>query len=320
MENKNTIKISDLFLKDENINPNDYQYFKFFKPGIKENEIYKIIETSLKKNIGWIIPVTALTSNNHDYINDKIFLKYAFATYKLILKYESDKESIVFNQNTAFLVIDKKEINKTANFNIKYYYSSLFQYGYLIKDIKIKSQNFKTPEKKIKIQTISNKLYKEKYIDELFNNLIFEQHPLVKFHVLYQVIELFIERILLNEIKILSKRIEKKEIYSANIDEELKKFKSEERRINKLFSNYTENLNSNIKKAFKDECNFLLEKLGDNDAKNKYDIHKSIYKIRNYIVHDYRNIPFEYHENLKKINSVFDILITDLLINYIETI
>jgi len=163
----------------------------------------------------------------------------------------------------------------------------------------------------VDLQQIASPLQPENYLRELFEELIYEQHPLVKFHLLYQVIELLLEKVLHHELKTVYDKLKKKEIYTRDLQDEIKKFIAEEQRITKLFSDYEKNLDTI---DLQNQCDLLLQALGKSEQKGK-GVAKSLYAVRNFIVHDYRSLPKSQIATLKEINSYFEILLIDMLLN-----
>lgn len=308
-----------LDISDTDINKiEDYQVYQMYKTNFSENDIYQVYEKDLNDRIGWVFPIIALSSNKHSFANNKHFKCYAYVAYRTLIANSTD-EFIEFHENTMILILYKSKLASIPNFQIKDYLPSLFQYGYLTKNIDDLNNSFKAINSfRIEIQSISDKLKQEDYPFELFNDLIFEKHPLVKFHVLYQNIELLISKILLNEINLLSQNIERKKVYTRDIGRKLENFVAESKRISKLLSDYS-SLKDNFVDLLKTECNNLLVLLGKSEETEE-NIDRSLYAVRNFIVHDYRNIPRAYHNNLVQINCYFELFITDLLINYKQLI
>lgn len=292
----------------------DYQLFKMYKSDFIENDIFQVYEKTINDRIGWIFPIIALSSTSHEFADNPHFKRYAFMAYK-ILTSDSEDEFLDFHENLMILILCKSKLTRIQDFRMEDYLPSLFQYGYMTKDVSVTNNSFRiVTRNKVEIQCISDSLKKEDYPYELFKDLIFETHPLVKFHILYQNIELLISKILLNEINILSKNIELKKVYTRDIARKLENFVAENKRITKLFSDYC-NPKGEFFELLKTECDNLLTKLGKSDE-TKSNIDRSLYAIRNFIVHDYRNISKTYHDDLKQLNCYFELFITDLLINY----
>lgn len=54
-----------------------------------ENSIYQVLVKN--QRIGWIFPVQALLSRDHDYAKNSFFLKYAYVAICLLLEQIEDK-------------------------------------------------------------------------------------------------------------------------------------------------------------------------------------------------------------------------------------
>jgi hypothetical protein len=146
----------------------------------------------------------------------------------------------------------------------------------------------------------------------VFQDLIYEPHPLVKFHILYQVVEYLIERILYYELEDLSNQLKQRKIYTRDLQEKTKSFLSEEKRIKKLFAEYTFDINT---LDFRNCCQSLLQCIGRDECSGE-DTGKLTYMVRNFIVHDYRNFPKAEIEKLAQLNFYFEMLVIDLLLKF----
>ncbi len=62
-----------------------------------------------------------------------------------------------------------------------------------------------------------------------------------------------------------------------------------------------------------DSCLFPFGK----EEQTGKDFSTSFYALRNFIVHDYRNIPKSEIANMNEMNVHFEILVVDMLINFI---
>jgi len=313
---------------------NNFLIFIFFKNDYSENDIFQVYEKDENRDdirIGWIFPIQSLSSNQHDFADNQYFLKYAFVAYqKLLLEKEIDFElngnynlNTLYKVNSMILILDKDNLKSIINFNLKYYLPSFYRYGYFTVSNRNTNINFRQIDKRVNIQSISKVLQNEDYIFELYKELIFERHPLVKFHVLYQIIELLIEKVLYNGVdnfktnfENLLQDLKSKTIDTRKIQDEIGVFVSEKDRIKKLFYDYSKNCDRELQKLLSEQCSVLLDKIGKKEDGGE--IEKSLYSVRNLIVHNYRVIQKLETGLLMEINSLFEILVSDLLINYKE--
>jgi len=302
--------------------PENFTLYILYKSEFLENNIFEVYERELNKRIGWIFPLQSLLSNYHKYVENVYFLRYAFVAFQKLLtntnnssKFAIDKET---NELGEFYDVDSTIVlilsNETLpdDFQFRFYLPALFKYGYYFKNVKDFHAITKPPAgKKVNLQKIASPLQPEDYLTELFEELIYEQHPLVKFHLLYQVVELLIEKVLHHKLKTVYDKLKKKEIYTRDLQDEIKKFLAEEQRITKLFSDYEKNLDT---RDLQNQCDLLLQALGKSEQKDK-GVAKSLYAVRNFIVHDYRSLPKPQIATLKDLNSHFEILLVDMLLN-----
>ncbi|MBK6771238.1 MAG: hypothetical protein IPG78_03645 [Ignavibacteria bacterium] len=125
------------------------------------------------------------------------------------------------------------------------------------------------------------------------------------------------ERILFNEVEILSKKLKAKKIFAIDFKDKITTFESESKRINKLFSEYAIGLDKIITNDLLQACENFLKEV------NRYEVnmnlYKSFYSVRNFIVHDYRNISKKALELFLEVNQAFENLSVELIIRYKET-
>ncbi len=305
--------------------PKNYTLHLLYNSKFSENDIFQVYERDLNKRIGWIFPLQSLLSTDHDYAENVHFLKYAFVAFQKLLtnvnialdREINDLRKVYDADSTIVLILSNQTL--PDGFPFQFYLPALFKYGYYFKYVKDFHSITKPPDgTKVHLQQIASPLQQEDYLTELFEALIYEQHPLVKFHLLYQVIELLIEKVLrhefkavCDELKAVCDKLEEKKIYIHDLQEHIKDFIPEEKRIKKLFSDYEKNLDI---EDLRNQCDSLLQAIGKAEQTGE-GIAKSLYAVRNFIVHDYRSLPKLQIDTLKDINSHFEILLVDMLLN-----
>ncbi|WP_235335263.1 hypothetical protein [Aphanizomenon flos-aquae] len=283
-----------------------------------------------------------------------IFLKYAYvAFYKLLLnqedyshftpsieQIEDYKLTDFYGDNIIILILFKTNIQKIANFNIDNYLASLYSHSYYyceptenikkintcqptedLNEIKNRANLKSSGNTRLILQRSSKYLQGESYIDRLFKSLLkTEEHHLVRFYLLYQVIELMIqivfERKILDEIN----------NFNNNADKNIRKFKekidnisTEKTRVSILINDYVKINNPNLLIS----CNELIKLFNDDDSNEKDDISKkqdlggALYKVRCLIVHHFRKLPDKIlEEKLREINKEFENIIIKIILDY----
>jgi len=186
---------------------------------------------------------------------------------------------------------------------------------------KIKIKEIKTLDKRIILKPISEDLGNEDYITQLFINLLpYQEHPLVIFHLLYQVIELLMSKIAMRELKKIIEKARHPEYRSLSDMKEdlekLQKIQQEKGNIKKLFSSVQ--FFDKQDQKLKSECEIFLkmqEPEKQEPGPEKQEPAEFLYKTRNLIVHEYRNLK-ERALIEEKINIRFEKMLIDLLIEY----
>ncbi len=366
--NKEQFNIEYVLKPYTDYNPDDYLVYGFLnKYGYAENDIFQVVEKNLKRSengngrIGWIFPLQALISNEHDFAGNEHFLKYAFVAFLKLLKADDNiitNEAInetneinslrdLYIDDLIILILSKSAIFKIKEFELKDYLISLYEYGFYIinsiDDFKSYAEvayedDFVKPKEKIHINPVCSYLKGYDYIYILLKELIYEKHYLVKFHLLYQVIELMIERVLKEEVKREVIRLNediKYEIKAHDVLEKMQKISTEKTRVSLLF-NGTYKSGDIMKKELRDSCNNLLveilkQKISDGEVKVKEeeiettlatvlknDVGDALYKVRNFLVHNYRSLKSDYVQIMKTINNEFEKVILDFMFSYKE--
>lgn len=202
---------------------NNFSFKQLHKHKIPENEIRQAYIKANKNNstqdtrIGWIIPVSALISEDHDYKDDIHFGYYAFYAYAYLLK---DKEvqaqlkdgkglseiinNLYVENNDSVLFICENN-NLPIHTTLDCFEISLYQYGYYRKYKEVNSK-CKLIESSIRINLVrtsdvffSDK-YNDEYIESFIEELVFEDNQKIRFFLLYQFVEIFIDDIMITQL------------------------------------------------------------------------------------------------------------------------
>lgn len=320
--------------KKDEFSPERYFIFIFHNNELPENYIFQLYEKNLNKRIGWIFPLQALSSNKHSYSNNEHFLKIAFPAFINLISsvkqhYTPEmKDSFLlddfYSPGSIILILDKEEINQISSFNIDDYIPNLYQYGYLSKPYNIKlnknieyefyeDNTSKSIRTRISIAPISSHLKNDYFIYQLFKELLgHEEGPPFRFYLLYQIIELLIRRIFNHQFntKIISVPIENQDLF--DMKDKLQEMASEKKRINLLFNEYAKVNSPELYDLLSD---FLSLREQDKAKNTLADL---LYKVRSFLVHNYRQIEPKQVNLMGDINFYFERIIIYLLINYKE--
>jgi len=317
-------------------NLDDYLVGFYTKKKVKESEIKRLKNNDSDGVIGWIIPILSIESSEHEKSNLPGFLRYAFislfALFKSYPKYGKvnidalhQKPSVNLSQlfyDELVIVLIYKPMTSLAD--LQSLCSQLLDQG-LVKlterdpsEIKFIKSITEENTFNLKIKPISS-LIKENILIEkvLHEQFPYESTPAFRFFILYQIVELLIEKVYFHQQeKLISDLIASKHDLSQakDIFEKIQGFTSEKKRMTLLFDKYTSN-NHDFSSLITISKSLLS---GMNNDNEKSDIVSNLYPIRNFIVHNYRNFKTEHNSKLDEL--VEDILsyIPSILSNYHE--
>lgn len=317
------------FELDDCFDNKDFLVFFFSKAGLTESEIFQVYDKPQGNRMGWLIPVNALSSNDHDKASDIHFQKYAYAAIKFSLKGMSpdiftktpqdvyDRSFFMSDflpESTAILVVSKEKVGD--KFEISRWTPSFAACGYFpltpIDPKNIKAQSPRNHAEKFYVYPVSESIDNIVQISAIISYTFpYEGNPLFQFFYLYQIIEFLLDLVFRNE----QSRVVQDLINSQNdlnatkeILERTNQNTSERKRLNLLISNYCrcETETTELVRL----CNFLLPLLKQKQAENFTD---AVYPIRNFLFHQYRNFPRDGEEILSSINSELVALLPKLL-------
>lgn len=322
-EDEETIKVRTPLKLDNDFKDKNFDVFFLAKKNIKENEVFQVFNQENRRRIGWLIPVNALSSDGHDYVDNPHFLKYAYVgiqhaliklddSYYSCLPEDSDEIMLcdIFHESTALLIISKETLEGGMPFDFDRALPCLFKYGYVKlgtvnpDDIKLIIDIERV--NKLNINFVSSEIDGYHIINELLHmSVAYEDNTVFKFFLIYQIIELLMEVVYKNEHDIIIDKIinirgdiSKTKDLLGNISESL----SEKNRISLLIKEYSciESSLSEIKGS----CHLLLDAIGR--PTNNVEFSNYFYPIRNFIFHQYRDFPVSARSLLNDV--VYDLI------------
>jgi hypothetical protein len=310
---------------DNQFDPTNFTAQMLFHNNLSENNIFQVYEKILGERIGWIIPLSALGSNEHDYSDNPHFLRYAYVAYRKLIDsdFQTNKPAYKLNYtledffppNSAILVLNDKT-RKIPDFDIDNYFPTLYFYGYYPNYVRVEStkeMRFEADQKRITLYPISTVLRDETFLKELFKNYLnVSTDDISKFHLLYQVVELLIERVFRSKLKAwLAENHEHEEAHKLR--EKILEISNTEKRLEILFCDYVK-----IERPLTELRSILLEFL---DEKSDSDTPTSrlLYQARNVIFHGYRKLTPEQKALLTELNKYLDEYLVKAVATYAET-
>lgn len=309
-----------------------YEILLFENPYLTaENDIFQVYESTLgDSRLGWIFPVTSLDSNENDYAEDKYFKHYRYVAYwkllslEYLLKYQEAKQEYRLSEifpNLSVFIISKEEIAKIPDFKIENYLLSLLKLDYLLFRGAIKGKSVFDKTQAIEALRKGNHRFTIKksafdITDNQYTNSLFLEHLyqsenfLVKYILLYQILEHFIQEIADVKLDELIKSYQDGAISKHSLRQGISRFSNDGTLVKKVFERTT--IGRETKKNFNDKCSFLFKDIGENLEGDFVDV---LYGLRNLVTHRYRTIS-EKTDDLKEITRLFETIIIELLINF----
>lgn len=321
-------------------NQDEYSVYNFKNDVLNsENDIYQVFLETQKRRIGWIFPIQVLNSTDHQYSNFSPFLNYSYVAFYQLLLNKSDnytrrpslssgkelKITDFYPENTIVFVLSKDTISDIfSDFNIDNLIPGFFQFNYHYltrnnlfnaspKDFVKSFFNELKGKKKISIKYCPEGMVADSYLNNLFKHVLpSESHHLVRYHNVYQVLEMLIEEIFNFDFDSSLTKYNNSEFSRMDFKVHLQKILDEQKRIKNviMFSRIKDIKQDNFHSA----CNDLLSRID----KERSSFVEALYRVRSLIVHDYRI----FRDDPITINLLdiiifhFEIFITDLLILY----
>ena len=291
---------------------------------VSENSIYRVYCDNIR--CGWIFPIQALVSKEHNYVDDEFFLQYAYlGMYFLLSSFSKDdinsdtRIELKYNPNDHLLLIDHDNIKRINNFTIKNYVVSLFKYGYgFNEEGNTITENILIPEKNMKLTSLPACINNNVGIYFLFTELINNKESEYSlFYVLYQLIELLISKVLIFEFKKQVQAIDWDETNLIDANDSINKTIKEKNRIKALFNIYSNPDNGKIENLSNVCKTFLLS--------SKYDTEESLkdktcvdnfYRVRCCLVHSLYKYDTSTAGLLAEVNKCFLDVIMDILLTF----
>ncbi len=298
-----------------------------------ENDIFEIYERQWNRRIGWLFPIQVLESNDNDFANNPHLNKYKYVTFKYLLSQEptinntysgNAQYSITdfYNDNIIIFVISRDTIPNGSSFSIENHLPSFADYGYYTWN-KEHHQLFpqqrtlalrKRGQKRLTIHQSKQNISENQFLLDLYQrHLKSANHFLLKFILLYQVIEHMMEENFDDDFKKLVDKYEQSKLSKNDLKEQINIITKERTNISSLV---TKTLSNNkLVTNFQRDCKLLLDNFYSTSPNNIGDL---IYNTRNLVVHRYREVLKEERNQflLDIITQQFELVINSIVTNY----
>lgn len=320
IEYKPTLKLNDEY------NESDFCFILLNNesPSCTENSIYPLYLDS--KRVGWIFPLQALYSAEHDYAENIHFLKYAYVVTVHLLKTLSEIDSretpddfsleSYYDGSTCVLVYDIKNCASIDGFSIDHYIVSLYKFGYTFSgkgnvDATLPDG---VERKNLKLKSVSSELKDIPYINLLFKTQFPNaENEIIKFYLYYQIIEVLISLIFEDQfrkhISILTENSER----LFDIRDELNQLGNEKYRVKMLFCQYAQGIDAQYITDFNTAATSFLSSLGRKTSDQYYE---NLYAVRCYMVHKLYSVGDYANSLLSNLNNSFLNILIEVLFKY----
>lgn len=324
LSDKNKHEILDIHPKltlDNEYKLKDYDVFFMHnaREDCTESSIFQVYVGRVR--IGWIIPIQALNSDDHDEAENIHFLKYAFVAWEYLLEkcecevldFENFDLFNNYSEDINLLVLCKENCSKVKNFCLDNYIVSLFEYGYSYNGLGNKYTPVKKINKNLNLKPHSEFLNENTYLLELFKHQIpLEEEPLSRFYLYYQIVEIFIQQIFEYTFNDIVDELKNTADDPLDTKERLINLTNEKKRINILFNNCGK-MDGTLLKILNNKC---IEWLKGCNLKIKETMPENMYQIRCHLVHRMYKLDSQARNMLIELDDLFLEVLIQLIFNF----
>lgn len=316
------------------VNPEDYVLYILYHNSPAENDIFQLYEKKANSRIGWIFPISSIFSSEHEYATNKFFLEYANIAFQKLVRNQTEPEinksvdyvdgknyslEDFYEGNSVVVLLSKSEISKIQEFRFAKYKVSLYKNGYStnpkIKKINLEQNQESEKRVRVTISPLSDEVRNEEFVNFLILAISKSSiDPYLKFHLLYQIIELFIETIYEKKVTqyVSSPNFSKNDPHE--IRENIIVMSGDQYRLNCLFQK-VDNLSQ-----LKESCiDFLKNNAIPEDTIGAWKKESSaffLYKVRSILVHSYHKVDKSKQHLLESINEQLEPIVLEFLQEY----
>jgi hypothetical protein len=334
-ENQNSIEFEYLPKLEEGFNFDNFQLVLFENKYLNaENDVFQVFDKKEEIRLGWIFPLSNLDSNENDYSTNEFLNKYKFVSFQLLLlakersielknKTNEFKITDLYPNNPIVLILSNENTSKIDNFSIDDYIASLSKFGYYQQNEFPNSLELKPKleyclkfrgKQKLNLYKSKRNISDDRFFKELFSKQLKSlDHHLIRFHILYQVIEFILAERFDEEFNNLIVKYSEDNIVKNDFVESIIELRKERISLRKVIELVKQN-----------NCDFDITNL-ERDCKDLLSLHKKqirntlgdlIYDVRNLIVHNYRDIESSEIELIDNITHEFELLIINIIEKY----
>lgn len=293
----------------------------------RENDIFQLYFNDSDNRNGWIFPAQLLFSREFE-IKRNICDIIRIAQYHLIRKFHLDLMEISFSDLPIFKLSDliicvfskSDAIKNKVDMSLSNEIGAFAKLGYYVMQNEKLSQLTKCypkeylirPNERITIRSTDSTIILEQYTKSLITKwLPSANQPLQRFVLTYQVLEHCMSQYLHDIILKTTDAYREEKLSKNDFAEKIREASGEQHLIVEIFDRCR--IHNEISNAFCESCQDLFNLV---DVKcNKTDLAHLLYKFRNNIVHNFRNIIHE-KKAFERTLYNFENVILDLISSY----
>lgn len=320
-------------IKDYSIN--DFEVTLFENQYLNaENDVFQVYEKLRKYRLGWMFPLSILESNENNFADNIHLNRYKFVAFQILLLAKGDSIDVkpsgfnlqltdIYGVNTFVLILSNSNTSQIEDFSVKDYIPSLSKFGYYFRNghpysavLKPKSDfclKYRGKER-IDVFKSENKIFDDRYFTDLFDKHLKNlDHHLVRFHLLYQVIEYMLtERFDAVFVELIN-NYNNSDLSKNDLIESINDLRRERGNVRAIIECVKKTPTDFDTIDLERDCTILLE---SHDKKVKNTLGDLIYDTRNLIVHNYRSIEQDEIESIENITHQLELLVINLIEHY----
>ncbi len=312
-------------LLDPNINVADYCVELLINPLLSnESNVYMLLDPNNATNqkVGVVMPISVLSSDEQP--EHKIH-NYIFAAFYVLLERIDDiKETEFyknFEPNICVFVVDRRRVHVEHPLSHCIHTLRKYGYSYFENDNSIKppvgyvaTEYIRAGQKNIRLEFKEPELYSDPMVDTLMRALPSAHDATHRFVLLYQVIELLMEKAAITEINNYITSLSIQDIPSNDFVHGVNELSTEKEKIKEIFTKA--NITSAESSEFRDACLILYGLIHYNNPKVTSSNDALLYSFRNQMTHSFRMLRKEQAALATTIQR-FEILILRIIERYV---
>ena len=320
---------------EQSVSPDEFELHVLHKHNQRENSVHEVhVASRNSARLGWLIPINALASTSHDFVENRHFLYCAVVAMSLFansptkgaLEREVEVGSLevtmadLFHPNTALLVLHRPSMSAANVSNISRLFPGLAQYGYFDADLtepdRVSAFGIEPDQVKMKVRVTSEDIERVDVPARLLALAAGASDSyLSKFFYLYQIVEFLMEIVLEHRLpdvaRTMIRKLEAGRVSHLRRDvTSLSEAFVEGKRLNLLMETYG---GHHVDLApLSVAANRFLESVGV-QSESQID---ALYQVRNFVFHQGRNVLDSHAKLLSEVANEFAVVVPDLLARF----